>query len=452
MSRRPYEPTHSTLQEAGVLVRLGLPVAIAQVSIITMGVVDTLMVGRLGPTELAAVALGDGLFFTLLVFGMGVVSALDPLISQAYGAGDPARVGRAWRAGLRLSIVITLPMALILLYGGGPILALLDQDPAVVRATMDYIVPRTLGILPGLWYLANRSLLNSMGDTRVPMVVGILANVVNAVLDYAFIYGNWGCPALGVAGAGLVTTISRWFMWGSLHAWVVLMPRYREYVAGRDVGRGMLRQAFRLGLPIGAGHGVEVGAFATASFFMGWLGVVPLASHQIAIKMASTSFMIAVAIGVATSIRVGNGIGARDPEGAQRSAWTGLGLGLVFMSINGALFVLLHSVIVRAFTTDPAVIALGGSLLMVAAAFQLSDGTQAIAAGALRGAGDTVRPMLAQFLAHWGIGLPLGYVFAIRLGYGPLAVWWALAAGLTAAAVLLTWRVRDLRSIAPLQE
>lgn len=448
----PYRPAKSVWQEAKLLVLLGTPVAITQVSILTMGLVDTWMVGRLGPVELAAVALGDACFFTLLVMAIGIVSALDPLISQAHGANDPARCGRAWRAGLRISIALTLPMALMV-FAMRPLLGQLGGlDPQVVQTTMDYLAPRTLGILPQLWYVANRSLFNGLGATRPPMIVGIAANLLNVVLDWMFIFGNWGAPALGVAGSGLATAACRWFMFLGLWVWLRWTPRYRPYVRGTGTGPGLIRTAFRLGLPIGLAQGVEVGAFAAASLFMGWMGVVPLASHQIAIKMAATSFMVAVALGVATGIRVGNAIGAGHPEAAQRSAWVGVGLGFLFMAVAGLGFVFGGEAIVKTFTTDPGVIELGAALLVVAAAFQLSDGAQAICAGALRGAGDTVRPLIAQIVAHWAIGLPIGYLLAFRLGYGPTAVWWALAAGLTAAAVLLGWRVRRLKDIAPIPD
>jgi len=440
-----YRVAKSRLGEVELLVRLAVPVTVAQVGMLGMGLVDTWMVGQLGPTELAAVALGDACFFTLLVVAMGLVSAVEPLISQAHGARDPVACASAWRAGLRVAIALTLPLA-ALVFALEPLLAQAGLDERLVAIVGEYLAARSLGIAPWLFYRVDRGLLNSLGRTRPAMVVVLAANLVNVVFDWMFIFGNWGAPALGVAGSGLTTTISSWFLFLALHYWVRRVPDYAVYVTGSAaIPPGLIGKLVRLGLPIGLGHGVEVGAFAACSIFMGWLGVVQLASHQIALKMASTSFMVAVALGVAASIRVGNGIGAGRPQDAQRSAWMAFLIGLACMSLTGAAFLLGGETIAGSFSDDPGVIEVGGALLAIAAAFQLSDGTQAICAGALRGAGDTVRPLLAQLFAHWGIGIPLGYVLAFRLDFGPEGVWWALALGLTVAAGILLIRLRSIR-------
>lgn len=461
MQPAPPDPSQPALRarvraELGPLLRLAGPVAVAQVGLLTMGLVDTWVVGHLGPVELGAVALSDSLFFTLIVVAMGIVGALDPMVSQAAGAQDPARCSASWRAGLRLSILLTVPLAALVL-GLAPLLESVGgQDPDVVRAAADYLVPSCLGILPMLLFVANRSLLNGLGSTRPPMVVAILANLLNLWLDWGLVFGMWGLPALGVAGAALATVACRWFMFGGLLWWIRRNSRYAAYSAPAPVPGALLLRAVRLGLPIGLAHGAEVGAFSLCALFMGWLGVVPLASHMIALRMASTSFMLAVALGVATSVRVGNALGAGRPEDAQRSAWVGLGAGAVTMTLSALLFVLFRGRIVAAFTDDAAVIALGADLLVVAAAFQLVDGAQAIASGALRGAGETLRPLLAQLVAHWAVAMPLGAYLAFGRGLGPeagaRAIWWALALGLAIAAALLIWRLPVIRTTRALDD
>ena len=440
--------------EARALIRLAAPVALAQVGFLTMGLVDMFFVGQLGALELAAVALGDALFFTFMVVALGVIRGLEPVASQAYGAGDPVRVALAWRAGRRLAVWLT-PLMTLLVLGFAPALALwAELDPefplALAHTTMDYLLPRTLGILPGLLFNADRSLLYSLGSTRPAMVAMIVANVLNAVLDWVFIFGHWGVPAMGVAGSGLTTSCCRLLMWLILVAWL-RRPELQPYQQRPAEGaRAALARVFRLGLPNGLAAGLEVSAFAGAGLLMTTLGVISLASHQIAIKMASTSFMVALAIGTATSIRVGQAIGARDQPGAGRAGWTGIALGTAFMGISGLGFLIWGRPIVGAFTDDPAVLELGASLLAIAAAFQVSDGAQAIAAGAIRGTGDTTSPFVAGLIAYWGVGLPVAAYLVLGRGAGPHAVWWSLASGLTLAAILLCGRFRVAQHRAPI--
>lgn len=446
-----YLPASSLRHELGLLCLLAGPVAIARVSNLTMGLVDTWMVGRLGAAELAGVALADACFFTFMVFTVGIVRALDPLISQAHGAGDSERCAASWHGGLRLGFLLALPLMALLLWGMAPILALLGQDPLVVLHAKAYLVPIAFGVPAQLFYVACACLVQSLGDTRPPMVIALVANLLNVFLDYALIFGNFGFPELGVVGSGVASAACRWFMCLGLLAWIMFGSRYAPYRIRVGVSPRLLAQFLRLGVPIGLSHAFEVGAFAAASIFLGWIGREALAAHQIAIKMSATAFMVAVAIGVATSIRVGNGIGAGHPEGAQRSAWVGIGLGLLVMSVTGVAFWQGGHWIVSSFTTDPEVIAIGAGLMAVAAAFQLTDGIQAIASGALRGAGDTLKPMLAQIVAHWGVGIPCGYYFAFVLGWGPRGVWWALALGLTIAAILLLVPMSRIRSRAAIK-
>lgn len=439
--------------EARSILRLSGPVVVAQVGLLGMGLVDTMMVGALGdPAALAAVALADACFFTVIVVALGLIQALDPLISQAHGAGNAEQCAAAWRAGLRLALYTTLPITL-LMWATVPVLrATSELDPAVLHLTGAYLAARVLGVLPWLLYSADRSLLNGLGNTVPTMVVTLAANVVNAVLDYALIFGAWGAPALGVIGAGLATAACSWFMYLALALWLRRHPVYAAYRASGPIPAGLLPLVLRLGLPLGFTHALEVGAFAAASVLIGHISVVALAGHQVAIKMASTTFMVAVAFGVATSVRVGQRTGAGDPRGAARSGWTGLALGAAWMACAGVGFLLFRQQIVAVFTTDPGVIAAGASLLVVAAAFQVVDGTQAVASGALRGLGDTQFPMWANLGAYWVIALPLGAVLGFPLGFGAEGVWWALAVGLMVAAIVLVARFRHMQGAKPIEQ
>lgn len=421
-------------EETRHLVRLAGPVAISQVGQLTMGLVDTWMVGGISTAALGAVSLGDSLFFTFAVVALGTVQAVEPQVSQAHGAGDPGRARAAWEAGRRLALWLALPLLLLALLAPA-LLALAGLGPEVERLSGLYLQARAPGILFGLLFAADRAFLHGLGHTRPAMLAMLLANLVNAALDWALIYGRLGVPPLGVAGAGWATTGCMVLNWFVVRGFARRLAPPAAAAPGR--GAGLIRRTLRLGIPLGLGHGTEVGAFAVATLFMGWLGTVPLAAHQVAIKMASTSFMLALAVGTATAIRVGHAIGARRPHDAARAGRVGLALGFLVMGTSGLLYVLFGREIVASFTDDAAVIELGAALMVVAAAFQLSDGSQAILAGALRGAGDTAWPFWANLVAYYLVALPLAWALVFRGGEGPVAVWWALALGLTGAALIM---------------
>jgi multidrug resistance protein, MATE family len=449
-----YEPASTTADEARAIARLALPVVVAQVGLLTMGLVDTWFVGKLGALEMGAVALCDGLFFTVHVLALGTLQATEPLVSQAWGAGEPGRCGAAWRAGLRVALALALPMAFLsVALGWG--LQHVGRDPILADLTHDYLWTRVLGTLPLLMYVADRSLLAGMGSTAPPMVMALLANLLNVALDYALIFGEWGAPRLGVVGSGLATAACNWFMWLGLTLWVRRAARHAPVhaaTAGGGLPPGLVRLVLLLGLPLGLAHTAEVGAFAAASLLVERFGVAAIAAHQVAIKLASTSFMIAVAVCAATAVRVGQATGARRPADASRSGRVGLVLGAGCMGTAGVVFALFREPLVASFTTDPTVIAAGAGFLLVAAAFQVPDGLQAVASGALRGLGDTRWPMAANIAAHWGVALPLGALLGWTAGLGAQGVWWALAVGLVAAATLLVLRFHRLRDVPPINQ
>ncbi|MEZ6189405.1 MAG: MATE family efflux transporter [Planctomycetota bacterium] len=438
----------SLRQDLSTTLRLAAPVAVSQVGMLAMGLVDTLLVGRLGAIELSAVALGDALYFTFAVFAVGLIMSMDPLISQAYGAQDPERASHAYWLGRGLALALVPPVFLAILAIRPGLRLLTEIDPETITLCGDYVLARSLALVPSFLYMADRCFLRSLGDTRPAMTITLFAIGLNAALSYLLIFGVGPIPPLSVAGAALATAGCRLCMFVGLRLWTK-RARYAAYRQIRRPTRRLIDQALWVGVPMGCSHASEVGAFAVASLIVGHVGVVALASHHVTMKMATASFMFAIAIGTGTGIRVGHAIGGGRPQLAARAAWVGLGLGACGMALSALGFVLGGPWIARAFTPDPKVVALSGSLLAIAGAFQLSDGLQAVAAGALRGAGQTGWPFVANVCAHWGVALPLAYVWALHWGGGARAVWWSLAIGLTGTAVVLLWRVSKLRGLAP---
>jgi MATE family multidrug resistance protein len=278
---------------------------------------------------------------------------------------------------------------------------------------------------------------------RAALVVVIVANLLHVLLNWMWIYGRWGAPPMGSTGAAWSTTVSRWFMLIALAAWVYTRPTLRKFgMSGwpRPLDRVLLRRLLHLGLPIGGQFGMEVSVFAMTTMMMGWFGPVQLAAHQIALNLCSTTFMVPLGFSATAAVLVGQALGRDDVAGARRAAFTSYALGIGFMGLAAISFALLPEVFVRIYTGDVQVIGMGVSLLLVGAAFQLSDGTQTISLGALRGAADTRVPMVVAAIAYWGVGLPLGWVLAFPLGLGPPGLWWGLTCGLTVVGAVLSLR------------
>lgn len=415
-----------------------------------MGVVDTLVVGRVSSLDMAAVALGNSVAAVITVFGIGLAMGIEPLVSQALGSGDEGRA-RAWLwQGLWLSLLVSLPLALLtaaanLCYGPLGI-----ADDLAAKTTL-YVLSRLPGIVFNCTYAALRAYFTSIGRGRPVLIVVAVANVLNVGLDVWLVFGGLGVPALGAVGAGIATSLS-WLVMTVLLGWIV----WSTPVLGAD-GRGshgfarperasMVRIA-RLGWPIGLHFSVEVGIFTLVSALIARFGEAPLAGHQIAITMASLSFMTAVGIANASTARVGYWVGANDSAMARRTGFVGIALGAAFMGACGLVFLVLAAPIARAFApSDPAAQAVGVTLLYIAAVFSVSDGTQAVAAGVLRGAGDTRWPFYANLAAHWLVAFPLALFLGHELGLGPTGYWWALTAGLTIVAVILVVRFWILTS------
>jgi MATE family multidrug resistance protein len=433
------------------LLGLAGPVVVAELGWMAMGVVDTIMVGPLGPASLGAVGLGTSLFMALAIFGMGLLLGLDTLVSQAFGAGRPEDCRRWLAHGLVLAVVVAAPMAALLLAGAGQLRAL-GLHPDVEPLTGVYVSTVTWSLPPLLLYAACRRYLQGMAVVRPITVALVTANLVNAAVNYVLIYGAFGAPALGVRGAAWATVVSRVYMVAVL-AYAIWEHDRRSAVTFRASYDGIhparLARLFRLGFPAAGQMTLEVGVFATATALAGRLDPVALASHQIALNIASTTFMVPLGVSSAAAVLVGHAVGRRDPRDVSRSGWTAIGVIALFMLLAATALVLVPRWLLRPFTADESVLLLGSRLLLVAAVFQLFDGMQVVATGALRGLGDTRSPMFWNLVGHWAVGLPIGYYGCFTLGFGVVGLWMGLGFGLGICGVVLV-AVWHRRSSAPL--
>jgi MATE family multidrug resistance protein len=425
-------------RELRPMLALAAPLVIAEVGWVSMGTVDTLMVGRLGAESIAAAGLASMIFFTVAVFSMGLLLGLDPLVAQAFGAGRLDECHRWLVAGVWTAIGVSLPsvgavytLRAALVYWGLP--------TGVLALTELYLGVLVWSLPPFLFYVAFRRYLQAMNIVRPVTMTLIVANVVNAAANWMLIFGHYGAPTLGLRGSAIATVIARSFMAVALLAVILINDRLRDTPLAFDVSR--IRSLVRIGLPAAGQVLFEVGVFALATALAGRVSADALAANQIALNMASLTFMVPYGIGSAGAVRVGQAIGRRDPLGARAAGWTAIALGVAFMALASSLFLTFPAALVRAYTTDERVVAIGVALLFVAAFFQLFDGLQGVTTGVLRGAGDTHTPMFWNLGGHWLVGLPLGYYLCFRLGRGVVGLWWGLSAGLVicGVALLVTW-------------
>lgn len=434
--------TRTPREELGQVFRLALPIMLVQVGLMLMGTVDTMILGRLNALSLAAGALGNTVSYGLLVPAMGILFALDPLIAQAFGAGESGNVQRHFQRGLVLAAAMAIPLSAIM-FDTTALLRLLGQNEEVIPLSAEYIRGLVPGNLAFLLFITLRQTLTAMGRIRQALWAILLANLVNLFLNWVFVYGNLGMPALGVRGSAYATSIARWSMVVMLFA--VSSKILRPYLA--PLGRELWRLApffgiLGIGIPIAMLLAVEMWFFSIVALMIGHLGPTELASHQIALNLAALSFQVPVGVAAAAASRVGNAIGRRDPAGARLSAKVCLAIGGGVMTLSATTFFFAPGLLARLYTPDPAVIALASVLIPVAALFQIFDGLQVVSAGCLRGAADTRVPALLGLFGYWCVGLPLGWLFAFPGGRGPQGLWWGLTIGLAVVSVMLLARIR----------
>jgi MATE family multidrug resistance protein len=433
------------------MVRLATPIALAEVGWMTMGIADTIVVGHLpnSAAAIGAVSLGSIVFYTVAIFGSGLLLGLDTLVSQAFGA---RRLDECHRSLIN-SLWFCLPLAPVLmavLWGTLPLLEHGGIDRGVRKETVPYLEALIWSTPPLLVYFALRRYLQGMNLTRPVMLALVTANVVNVLGNVAFVFGRWGAARFGTQGSGWATCVSRCYLaavlagFAAWHSW-----RHRTGLFALDWRPhfGRIGALVRLGLPAASQIGLETAVFAVAAFLIGRLGAAPLAGHQIAMTTVSFTYMAPLGIGSAAAVRVGQALGRRDPQGAEHAGWVALGLGVGFMSLSALILLLFPERIALLYSVDPAVIRMGARLVSIAAFFQIFDGLQVVATGALRGAGDTHTAMFCHLAGYWGVGLPLGWLLCFRAGFGAPGLWAGLSVAIISIglALLTFWKRKSAR-------
>jgi MATE family multidrug resistance protein len=437
-------PTTAEQSELQATIRLAIPVVVVQLGFMLMGVVDTLMVGRLSAAALAAVAIGNLYFFNVSIFGTGTLMALDPIIAQALGAGDEGTVATSLQRGLVLSLGLSVLTA-ALLAPAAPVLRALHQPAEIIPDTAAYVEISIVGVAPYFAFVVLRQSLQAMHRVAPIVVTVLVANLVNAFFNWVFVYGHAGSPALGVAGSAIATSIGRWMMLLLLLgiAWRDIRPHVLPMRHGITAWPA-LRRMLSIGAPIGAQQALEAGAFGAIGLLMGLIGTTAVAAHQIAITLAAFTFMVPLGVGSAAAVRVGHAIGAGDTVRARSAIRAAYAAGLGFMTLTALVFLGAPALLARAFTTDAGVIEVAVALIPIAGFFQVFDGGQAVGAGVLRGAGDTTAPLVVMLTGYWLIGVPVSAYLGFRTSLGAAGLWWGFVISLAAVAVFLNLRIRRL--------
>lgn len=421
------------------LVQLAWPLVLAQVSAMTLWVVDVLMLGALGVEQLDAASIGRVWIWGTLVFAMGVVLGIDPIASQAHGAADEVGLTQVRHRGVVLACVLG-PLVAVSWLFTGPALRLMGQEEVLVAEAVRYVYSQLPGALFFLLYIVYRHWLQAQGKMKPILWVTLSANVLNALVDWVLIFGHWGAPRMGIAGAGIATAATLCYMMVGL-AWA---SRRQDRTRGApNFGRAAfepvaLRRILGLGAPVGVQVSLEYWAFSITTLWAGLLGIDALGAHTIAITLASLTFMVPMGISFAGATRVGNLVGAGDLDSAQRSAWVALVLGGGVIGVLAGLpFWIWREAIPALFTQDAGVIALAATILPAVAAFQVFDGIQVVGAAVLRGMGRTVPAALFALLGFYVLALPAAWWLGFRAELGVAGIWWGMALGLAAVAVML---------------
>lgn len=434
------------IHESKMLARLSGPIVVGQVGQNLITLADTIMVGALGSVALGASAFAGSVFIVFLIFGLGMLAPITALFARMQGQENYPYGGVL----LRHSVVVALGISAFvigLLYLLLPRLSVFGQTAEVLEMGAAFFKITIWSVLPSLIYQSYKQFTDGIGKTKVAMYVMIFGVVFNIAGNWVLIHGLYGFPKLGLNGAAWATLIARCVMALLMISYVHIHPNFKKYLVERWVHRfdhHLLKSIIRLGIPNGLTYLFEVGAFSAAAVMMGWFGSTPLAAHQITISLASTSFLITLGIGIAASIRVGYELGRGDYSLARFAGFTAIKLGAAYMSLCALGFFFLREWFPTFYVTDADVIAWAAKFFIVVAIFEIFDGIQAVAIGALRGMSDTQWPSIIAFVAYWVLGLPGGYLLAFHLGVGPVGIWIGLLLGLIVASILLTWRFHVL--------
>lgn len=448
-------PAKTLRQEFVPTLRLALPLAFAELGWMSMGVVDTIMVGRLPNSAIAigATGLGETLYNMLAIFAAGMLLGMDTFVAQAFGREDLHDARRTLLNGLLLAVLIT-PVLMLIVLSWPMLMRTFGISLELVGPMTPFLRALNWGSLPLLIYFALRRYLQAVNIVNPIMFALISANVINLVGDWALIYGHLGFPAMGIVGSGWSTCFARVYLVIVLLialVWNESKRKLEGWSWGVRLDFHRTIGLLRLGIPAATQILFEIGAFTVATAMCARLGPMPLAGHEIALSCASLTFMVPLGISSAAAVRVGQELGRGDPLAARNAGWSAILLGVGFMTTSAIVFVSFSKMLAQLFSLDPEVIRVGSTLLLVAAAFQLFDGVQIVATGALRGTGDTRTPMLANLVAYWFIGLPLGAALGFKFGLDALGIWLGLCVGLIiiGSGLLVVWRKRQLSQLTP---
>jgi MATE family multidrug resistance protein len=425
---------------------LAAPLVLGQLFAIGMNFIDVLLAGHFNVQTLAAVAIGANVWTLAIVTAIGVMMALPPSVAQLSGAGAHDKIGPLFRQSLWMALALGLA-----LFAGArqaePLLRAIGIGLPIVEDAQKFLRAISWGAPALTGYFALRGLSEGLGLTRPTMYFGFLGLVALAPIGYVLMYGAFGLPARGAQGSGMATAIVLWLQFTAFAAYIAVRRHYHPVAPFARFEWPHPRMIFallRLGVPMGMALLMEAGLFVAAALLIGSLGTTIVASHQVAINVASVAFMLPLGIAMATTVRVGRAVGRGDAEGVRYAGFVGIGASLLTQTFSCAAMALFPNAIAALWTSDPDVVALAGQLLLLAAIFQFSDGIQVTANGALRGLKDTTVPMVITVLAYWGIGMPLGYWLGFGMGLGARGIWIGLIAGLTGAALLLFLRFARL--------
>jgi MATE family multidrug resistance protein len=435
--------TSNWREEVRELLKLAGPLIVNNLSIAGMQFADAVMAGRLGAEALAAVAVGASVWFFGFALCLGVMMAISPIAARHYGAGNPELIGRYTRQGMYLGFSIGVVLIALAYASVRPLLLKIGIDDSFRDLTSGYVEAIIWGGPAIFIFLALRFTTEGIGRTRPIMYVSIFSLVCNVFLNYVLMFGHFGAPALGAVGCGLASAITMWLL---MFVLITYMIRSRHYAPLKIFSRmapvrpDVLKDIVVLGVPIAITITAEAGLFNAVSILMGTRGAATAAAHQVAINFAATMFMIPLALSSAITVRVGHALGSGNAEAARYSGALGVAACAAFMSVSAAFLLVFRDSVVSMYTNDPSVTAIAISMLLMAAIFQVADGIQIGAAGALRGYKDTRMPMLINIVAYWVIAFPLAYLATVTYRLAPAYTWGGFVVGLSVAAILLTWR------------
>lgn len=425
---------------------LAYPVMLTNLGHVLMGFTDNIAVGHLGAVPLAAAGLALVIFNVFLLFGIGVSYAITPLVAAAHGSGDDKGVVHTVRHGLIINLINSV-LLIGVVYFGKNLLFLINQPEEVVNQALPFLSIITYSLIPVMIFQTYKQFAEGLSRTRVAMMVMIGANVINIFLNYSLVYGHFGFSPMGLVGSGWATLYSRIFMALAIVLYIYFSPafqKYRDIFSLRDFSRRLFGKMLNIGIPSGGQFIFEVAAFDFSLVMVGWLGTTSQAAHQIAINMATISYMTTAGIAAAATVRVGYFFGANDKQNLKGSAYSTIWMAIIAMSFWALLFITARHWLPTLYISDVNVIETASVLLIVAGFFQLSDGIQVVCASALRGFQDVKLPSLFIFVSYWVIGLPLGYYLAFSQALGATGIWLGLLTGLTLTALAMFLRLKQL--------